>query len=118
MFDIKPEIFSLLSTIPGVVRVSDEFPSADAAMPVITFYESANSDPLTIKTGPLSDISIQIDVWHNRSTGALAEQVDEKMNSIGFRRQMSADLPDPSGLKRKTMRYRGIVDVRSGRVSQ
>lgn len=45
MFDIKPEIFSLLSTIPGVVRVSDEFPSADAAMPVftVTSYASKGS---------------------------------------------------------------------------
>lgn len=118
MFDVKPIINDLLSSIPGVANVSDVFPKADDTMPVITFYELANSDPLTIANGPLSDISIQIDVWHNRSTGALAAQVDEKMSSIGFRRQMSADIPDPSGLKRKTMRYRGVLDVRSGRISQ
>ncbi|MFC5468413.1 hypothetical protein ACFPPD_06750 [Cohnella suwonensis] len=117
MFDVKPEINALLSAIPGVT-VSDAFPTAKAKMPHISFYELSNGDPLTIAAGPLSDISVQIDVWHNRSTGLIASEVDARMNSIGFRRQMSADLPDPSGLKRKTMRYRGVVDVRSGRVSQ
>lgn len=118
MYDVKTEIRTLLLTIPGVVRVTDEFPSADAEMPVITFYELSNTDPLTIADGPLSDISIQIDVWHNRSTGALAQQVDQLMNSIGFRRQSSGDIGDPSGLNRKTMRYRGVVDSRTGRVTQ
>lgn len=117
MYDVKPIIQQSLSTIPGVT-VGDAFPKADTKLPYISFYELTNSDPLTIANSPLSEISIQIDVWHNRSTGALAGQVDEKMNSIGFRRQMAADVPDPSGLKRKTMRYRGVVDARTGRVSQ
>lgn len=117
MYDVKPQLNTLLSAIPSVT-VSDAFPAATAKMPHISFYELANSDPLTIGNGPLSEIAIQVDVWHNRSTGTLAAQVDTAMNGIGFRRQMAADIPDPSGLKRKTMRYRGVVDARSGRVSQ
>ena len=117
MYDIKPEVNALLESIPGVT-VSDAFPKGPAETPRITFYEGANTDPLKIRNGPLSDISIQIDVWHTRSTGALATAVDEKMNSIGFRREFAADVPDPSGIKRKTMRYGGRVDARTKLVHQ
>jgi hypothetical protein len=117
MYDVKPEITALLKSIPGVT-VTDTFPKGPADTPRITFYELGNSDPLTIANGPLSDIAIQIDVWNQRSTGPLAAAVDAAMNGIGFRRQMAADIPDPSGLKRKTMRYRGVVDTRTGRVTQ
>jgi hypothetical protein len=117
MFDIKPHILTLLQAIPGAT-VSDAFPKKDAKLPHISFYELINSDPLTISSGPLNEISVQIDIWHNRSTGALAATVDGAMNGIGFRRQASNDIPDPSGMKRKTMRYRGVVDIRTGRVSQ
>ncbi|REK69341.1 tail completion protein gp17 [Paenibacillus paeoniae] len=117
MIDIKPVVNALLSSIPGVT-VSDAFPTKDAKLPYISFYELVNQDPLTIASSPLSDISVQIDVWHNRSTGAIAAQVDSLLNSIGMRRKMANDIPDPSGLKRKTMRYRGVVDKRTGRISQ
>lgn len=119
MYDAKPDVFSVLSTIPNVT-VSGDFPAANASMPHISFYELANNEVMTTSdtVGILSDISIQIDVWHNRSTGDLASQVNEKMNSIGFRRQFARDLNDPSGLKRKTMRYRGVVDSRSKIVYQ
>lgn len=119
MYDVKPDVLSVLETIPDVT-VSGDFPAEGAKMPHISFYELANNEGLTTNdtVGILSDISIQIDVWHNRSTGSLAQQVNEKMNSIGFRRQFQADLNDPSGLNRKTMRYRGVVDSRTKRVHQ
>jgi hypothetical protein len=112
MYDVKPQIKSLLESIPNVT-VSDVFPKGPAEAPRITFYELANIDPLKINKSPISDIAIQIDVWHTRSTGSLAAAVNEKMNSIGFRRNFAADVPDPSGIKRKTMRYGGKVDSRN-----
>jgi hypothetical protein len=117
MIDVKPEVNTLLSAIPGVT-VSDAYPKDFAKLPHISFYEVENSDPLGIETGPLSEIAIQIDVWHNKSTGELAAAVNTAMNSIGFRRRFAADVPDPAGVKHKTMRYHGVVDIRTGRVSQ
>ena len=117
MYDIKPEINTLLSSIPGVT-VSDEYPKDFTKLPHISFYEAANSDYLQLANGPLSDISIQIDIWHNRSTGSIAQQVEEKMKSIGFRREFQSDVPDPSGIKHKTMRFRGVVDERTNLVHQ
>lgn len=116
MFDIKPTILTLLETIPGVT-ITDDYPKDFSKMPHISFYEIGNSDPLGIANSPLSDISIQIDIWHNRSTGSIAEAVNEKLNSIGFRRNFQRDITDPN-IKHKTMRYRGVIDTRSLRVSQ
>ncbi|MCG7406780.1 hypothetical protein MH117_05060 [Paenibacillus sp. ACRRX] len=117
MYDIKANVNTLLSSITGIT-VSDAYPKDFNKLPHISFYEIANSDPLTIANSPLTDINIQIDIWHNRSTGQLASDVDMKMNSIGFRRSFASDVPDPSGVKHKTMRYKGVVDARNGMVYQ
>lgn len=117
MYDVKPEVNTLLKSIPGVT-VSDAYPSDFSMMPHISFYELTNKDALEISTEPLTDITVQIDVWHKRSTGGLAQQVNEKMNSIGFRRQMSNDVLDSSGIKRKTMRFGARIDNRTLRVHQ
>lgn len=117
MYDVKPEVFSLLSSIYGV-SVSDEFPASPAQTPHITFKEADNSNYHKMRVELQTEIIILIDVWNTKSTGAIAAEVDEKMTSIGFVRQFAADLNDPSGMKRKTMRYRGIVDKRTNLVHQ
>lgn len=117
MYDVKPEVFSLLSSIPGVTA-SDQFPASPAQTPHITFKEADNSNYRKMRVELQTEIIILIDVWHTRSTGAIVAAVDEKMTSIGFLRAFAADLNDPSGMKRKTMRYRGIVDKRTNLVHQ
>lgn len=117
MYDIKPDVMKQLDQIEGV-SISDAHPKDWAKLPHISFYEGSNFDPLRIQNGPLSAITIQVDIWHNKSTGTLAAEVDARMNSIGLRRDFAADLNDPSGIKHKTMRYRGVVDTRNGRVTQ
>jgi len=117
MYDVKPEVNSVLSSIPGVT-VSDQFPSSPSQTPCITFKEADNRNYHNMKTELQSEIVIVIDVWHTKSTGQIAKEVNEKMESIGFSRQFATDLNDPSGLKRKTMRYRGIVDKRTKLVHQ
>jgi hypothetical protein len=115
MYDVKPQIKTLLEAIPGIKKVSDAYPSDWKNLPQITFYEQDNSDYL--KKGLLSEIVIQIDIWHSKSTGEIARRVDEKMAEIGFRREFAADIPDPA-VKHKTMRFRGIVDERDLKVYQ
>ncbi|MBE1554804.1 hypothetical protein [Sporosarcina limicola] len=117
MYDAKPDVFALLSTIPNVT-VSDQFPVSPAEAPHITFKEADNSNYRNMRVEVQSEIIFVIDVWHTRSTGALATEVNEKMTSIGFLRAFSADLNDPSGMKRKTMRFRGVVDKRTNLVHQ
>ncbi len=117
MYDIKPAVLQALNTVPGVT-VSDTYPADWSKLPHISFYEIGNHGHLALRANPLSEISIQIDIWCKGSTGALAALVDEKMRGLGLRRQFAADVPDPSGVKHKTMRYRGIVDARNNLVYQ
>lgn len=117
MYDVKPEVYSLLSSIPGVTA-SDQFPGGPTQTPHITFKEADNSNYRNMRFELQTEIIILIDVWHTKSTGTIAAAVDDKMKSIGFLRAFAADLNDPSGMKRKTMRYRGIVDKRTYLVHQ
>jgi hypothetical protein len=116
MYDIKPQVLVKLKEIDGVT-VTDAYPTDWNSLPQISFYEQDNSDYL--KKGPehLTEIVIQVDVWHNRSTGNIAKQVDEKLTLVGLVRQFARDIPD-STIKHKTMRYRGIVDNRNNKVYQ
>lgn len=117
MYDAKPGVMQALSAIPSVT-VSDAYPTDWAKLPHISFYEIANNPAYPVGRETKTEINIQIDIWHNRSTGALAAQVDQSMHAIGFRRAFAADVPDPAGVKHKTMRYRGIVDKNSKLVYQ
>jgi len=111
MYDIKPQIFNLLKEIEEVT-VSDAYPRDWSSLPHISFYEQMNSDYLKKGSENLTELVIQIDIWHNRSTGTIAKAIDEKMSSIGFRREFAADVPD-ANVKHKTIRYRGIVDKKN-----
>ena len=117
MYDAKPDIKRLLDTIDGVTS-SDQFPAGPGATPHITFAEANNKNHHAMRQEIQSEIIITIDVWHTKSTGAIAAQVNDLMASIGFTRQFQADLNDPTGIKRKTMRFRGVVDKRTKLVHQ
>lgn len=116
MYDIKPTINSLLEEIEGVT-VSDSYPEDFNKLPHISFYEQDNQDSYKLSKEVYTEIVIQIDIWHNRSTGTLAQAVNEKMNSIGFRREFARDIPDPS-IKHKSMRFKGKIHNESKLVFQ
>ena len=42
--------------------------------------------------------------------------VDEAMKETGLKRIECQDVPDPSGMKHKQMRYEGIIDMDSDEV--
>lgn len=111
MYDIKPTINKLLEEIVDEERVSDAYPEDFNNLPHISFYEQDNRDVYKLSKEVYTEVVIQIDIWHNRSTGALAQQVNEKMNSIGLRREFARDIPDPSGIKHKTMRFKGNINT-------
>lgn len=113
MYDIKPKINELLEGIVGVDNVSDNYPEDFSSLPYISFYEQDNKDIYKIKGELYTEIVIQIDIWHNRSTGALARQVNDAMNSIGLKRDFTRDIQDPSGIKHKTMRFKGKINNRT-----
>lgn len=116
MYDVKPDVSAELNSIPGVT-VADVRPANWNALPYIFYYEVENNNPLLISGSPLSDVTLQIEIWSEGSTSALAMQVDQLLTGMGFRRQFSADVPDSADVRHKTMRFQGIVDARNHRVS-
>ena len=42
--------------------------------------------------------------------------MDAAISALGLKRIACGDVPDPSGLKHKVMRYEGIIDVETERV--
>ena len=112
MYDIKPKVNGLLEGIVGEDNVSDSYPENFNNLPYISFYELINNDPYKISEELYTEIVIQIDIWHNRSTGTLARQVNDAMNSIGLKRDFARDIPDPS-VKHKTMRFKAKINNRT-----
>lgn len=112
MYDVKPQINTLLEEMVGSDSVSDGYPEDFNNLPQISFYEAYSGDLYKLKAEVFTEIVIQIDIWHNRSTGPLAQEVNEKMNAIGFKRDFMRDIPDPK-IKHKSMRFKGKVDNRN-----
>ena len=61
-------------------------------------------------------VRYRIDIWHRDSTSVAAMAVDEAMKETGLKRIECQDVPDPSGMKHKQMRYEGIIDMDSDEV--
>lgn len=116
MFNIKPYVFEKLAEVVGEDNVSDLYPFEFGGFPYITYYEQYNGDLFKINREVYTEIIIQVDIFHNRSTSDLAQQVNEKMGELGFKREFARDIPDPSGIKHKTMRFRVVVNNDTGQV--
>lgn len=110
MYDIKPQINTLLEAIVGEDNVSNDYPDSFESLPYITFTELINSDAFKIEYELYTEIVIKIDIWNNRSTGELANRVNSAMKTVGLKRDFSGDITDPSGIKHKTMRFKGKIN--------
>lgn len=121
MINIKPAVFELLSSINGA-KVSYFHPESFVTLPAISYFELSNSTKVrTDGRERLAEIAIQIDVWAKSSSEAssLAEDVDNKMVSIGFTRSFSGDLFESrSKIHHKSMRFKGIINVDTNMVTQ
>ena len=115
MINIKPVIYDALSN--EFDNVNDTYPSDWAKFPVIQYVEEDNSTLVkTDNTEKLAYIRFKIDIWNSSSTSDAAIKVDEIISGLGLKRIASNDVPDPSGLKHKIMRFEGIIDVNNLRV--
>ena len=98
MINIKPVIFKELQKVAD--NVTDTYPSDWEHFPVVIFLEEQN------KPGDWFDDKEQ------------KTSIRYKVASLGLRRIESQDIPDPSHLRHKLMRFEGIVDLDSELVYQ
>ena len=112
MINIKPIIYKELEKVAE--NVTDTYPDDWEKFPVVIFLEEVNK-PYEIygDKEQKSNIRYKVDIFNNDSTSALAMKIDEIFSSLGLMRTSSLDVPDPSHLRHKTMRFEGIVDLNS-----
>ncbi len=117
MINIKPVIYKELQKVAD--NVTDTYPDDWENVPVVIFLEEQN------KPGEWFDdqekkshIRYKVDIFDKDSTNDLAVKINEIFASLGLRRTDCQDVPDPSHLRHKLMRFEGIVDLNSQLVYQ
>ena len=117
MINIKPVIYKELQKVAD--NVTDTYPDDWENFPVVIFLEEQNKpgewyDEKERK----SNIRYKVDIFDKDSTSSLAVEIDKIFASLGLRRTDCQDVPDPSHLRHKLMRFEGIVDLDSQLVYQ
>ena len=117
MINIKPVIYKELQKVAD--NVTDTYPDDWENFPVVIFLEEQNKpgewyDEKERK----SNIRYKVDIFDKDSTSSLAVEIDKIFASLGLRRTDCQDVPDPSHLRHKLMRFEGIVDLDSQLVEQ
>lgn len=115
MINVKDQVFNAIQGITE--NVSDQFPTEESKLPAILYTEEDNSvyewcDDKESK----AKLRYRVDIWDEVTTSILAMQVDAALSALGLKRTMCMDVPDPAQVKRKVMRYEGIIDVETERV--
>ena len=119
MKNIKEEVYKVLCTVSD--HVSDSYPSTWAEDSTIQYTEEQNNVWEASSEGEkvredTSLVRYRVDIWNRNSTSFTALAVDEAMKETGLKRIECQDVPDPSGMKHKQMRYEGIIDMDSDEV--
>ena len=117
MINIKPIIYKELSKIAE--NVTDTYPDDWEHFPVVIFLEEQNK-PYERYGDKETKTSVRykVDVFNNDSTSSLAVEINKTFESLGLVRTDCQDIPDPSHLRHKLMRFEGIVDLSSELVYQ
>lgn len=117
MINIKPLIYKELQKVAD--NVTDTYPDDWENVPVVIFLEEQNkpSDWYDDREKK-SHIRYKVDIFDKDSTSDLAVEINEIFASLGLRRTDCQDVPDPSHLRHKLMRFEGIVDPNSELVYQ
>lgn len=110
MKNVKDEVYAKLLTVTE--NVSDSYPTNWVDFPTIQYTEEDNSVyERTDDKEASAKVRYRIDIWHNKSTSETALLVDKAIASLGLVRTGCTDVPDPSGMKHKQMRYEGIISM-------
>jgi hypothetical protein len=112
MIDLHPEVITALQTTCSLVYRF--YPNSFTNTPMLSFYQNGNSSE--DNSDLLTKVAFQVDVWTKTiaELDSLVKNVDGAMRGLGFRRSLSQEIPDPSGLRRQTMRFEGTFNAIDG----
>lgn len=112
MKNVKDEVYEALRKVNEYA--SDLYPSDWACLPAVQFTEEENKVRERVEDRErMAYVRYRIDIWNGRSTSETALAVDAAVSALGLVRTGCSDVPDPSGLRHKQMRYEGIIDMES-----
>jgi len=110
MKNVKDQVFKALLGVTS--NVSDVYPTGWSEDVSIQLTEEENVVyERTDNREQKARVRYRIDIWHRQSTSSHALLVDEALSSLGLVRTFCSDVPDPSQMKHKQMRYEGIIDM-------
>ncbi len=110
MKNVKDQVYEKLLSV--AINVTDVYPKDWSEFPVIQYTEEDNSVyERTDNTEQTAKVRYRVDIWDNKSTSETTLRVDEAISALGLVRTACGDVPDPSGLKHKQMRYEGIISM-------
>ena len=90
MISKKEEIVTALNTIAETYQFH---PDTFTTMPCISFYEIDNSEAQHADDKEIvSRLEYVIDIWSKTSTTSLTNQVNDKMQTLGFKRTQCIDM--------------------------
>ena len=112
MKNVKDEVFAALQAVCD--NVSDVYPTSWVHLPAIQYTEEENRVyERTANKEDKASVRYRIDIWNSGSTSGMAQAVDAAIAALGLVRTGCSDVPDPSGMRHKQMRYEGIIDMDS-----
>ena len=112
MKNVKDEVFAALQAVCD--NVSDVYPTSWVDLPAIQYTEEENRVyERTANKEDKASVRYRIDIWDFESTSKTAQAVDAAIAALGLVRTGCSDVPDPSGMRHKQMRYEGIIDMDS-----
>jgi len=110
MLNVKDQIYTALVTITD--NVTDCYPRDWEKDLAIQYMEEDNKViEYTDMAEQKAYVRYRIDIWHMRSTSAVAVQVDAAIAALGLKRIQCMDVEDPNSRKHKQMRYEMIIEV-------
>lgn len=111
MINVKDVVYKELLKV--CENTSDSYPQNFSNLPAVQYVEEENRvEEFTDDKEQTSYIRFRIDIWDNKSTSQIAVDIDDVMSALGFLRTSCADVPDPSALKHKQIRYEALIDCK------
>lgn len=121
MVNIKDKVYKALCDEFGEDHVSDQYPKDWSNLPAVQYTEEDNRVSERTNEGETkSYVRYRVDIWDAKSTSDYSLMVEDALGiplekihmetAFGLSRTSCHDVPDPSGLKHKEMRYEGIID--------
>lgn len=112
-YNIKTDVVSLLNSLGVFKLVSADYPNDWSKMPSAIYSTKAKPSRLDISMDELlTEWTVKIDLYSNKSLTNIQENVIEQLKNIGFK-NVSSDDANTESFKRSILTFRGVVDNRT-----